>query len=245
MCELTIELKAPYNITLLIDGKRCPAKEIGLYKILLDPEEQHKLEIRVERLDFKPKRFIDDAISLLKLKGRHTDSFDNLFYEADFTLSKKCSTAKIVFEYKKFTTLNFHKKETPVAYIEISRKSKIDIQREEKSVFRNKRDFLMYFFRHRWIEIVIATIILSIILINIFRTFYENQNDLYKPYEIIMSFATNPFEGIIEGIIFVLLWAAYWSVGNIRFIRRSLKISKWNKDEDDKSSFFYKTKFFI
>lgn len=245
MCELIIEIKALHNITLLIDGKQYSANETGLYKMILEPEVKHSLEIWVERCDSKKEDFLDEAISLFKLKGRYTDSFDNVYYKAYFTLSKKYRTAKIVFNYEKFTTLNFHARKTPVAYIKILKKSKIDILNEEKSVFKDKKDFFMHFFRHRWIEIVIATIILAIILINIFRTFYENQNDLYKPYEVIMSFATNPFEGIIEGIIFVLLWAAYWSVGNIRFIRRSLKISKWNKDEDDKSSFFYKTKFFI
>jgi hypothetical protein len=247
MCELTVVIKAPYNITLLIDGQCCIAQKIGEYKIILEPDVQHKLEIRVEKHDFKKEKFFDKAVSPFKLKGRYTDSFDDVFYKADFTLSKKNSTSKVVFEYKKFTTLNFHIREIPVAYIQISKKSKIDIINEKKSVFKNKKDFLIHFVRHRWIEVTIAVIVVAVVLIVIFRTFFENRTNLYKQYEFLYgkSFATNPFERIIEGSVALLFWVVYWTVGNILFIRRSLKISKWTKDEDDKSAFLYKMKFFI
>lgn len=247
MCELIIEIKAPYNITLLIDGKQYSADEAGLYKMILEPEIKHNLEIRVEKFDSKKEKFFYKVISIFRFKRRHTDSFDNVFYKADFTISKNHKIAKIVFHYGQFTTLNFHVNETPVAYIRILRKSKIDILNEEKSVFKNKKDFFIYFIRHRWIEILVAIIIAVAVLVSIFRTFYEHQCDLYKPYETPFGrgFATNPFEDIIERSIDLLLWVVYWTVGNIRFIRRSLRISKWDKDEDNKSAFSYKVKFFF
>lgn len=245
MCELTIEVKAPFNIAVFIDGEQYSVDETGLCKAFLDTEAKHKLEIRVERKELKNNKFFNKAVSLFKLKGRHTDSFDNVFYKTDFTLAQNRSTAKIIFEYKKFTTLNFHKKEIQVPYISVLRKSKIDIINEEKRVFKDKKDFFAYFVRNRWIEIVIAVIMSLVILSGIFTTFFENQNDLYKPFEIVISFANTPFEAIIEGTVLCLLWLLYWIVDMILFVRRSLKISKWTKDKDDKSTFFYKTKFFV
>lgn len=245
MCELTVEIIAPYNITLLIDGKYCRATENGLYKINLDAKTQHCFEIYVEKLDFKITKHFDRAVSIFKFKERHTDTFENVFYRAKFSLSKNHSTAKIVFKYNKFTTLNFEKKETPVAYIGLLRKSKIEITNEEKSVFKNKKDVFIHFLRHRWIEIIIAIIIIAVLLANIFKTFYENQNNLQYAVFYASGFATTPFERIIELSVDLLLWTMYWVIGNILFIKRSLKISNWTKDEDDKSNFFYKTKFFI
>ena len=247
MCELTIEIKAPYSITLLIDGKCYSAQEDGLYKITLEPETQHELEIRVEELACKKKKTFNKIISLFKFKGRHTDNFHNVFYKANFIIFKKYNSAKITFEYKKFTTINFEKKETPVAFVRILRKSKIDILNEEKTVFKNKKYFLMHFVKHRWFEIVIATAIISLHIQDILITFFQNQRNLYESYEIYMpySFASNPLEKIIESSIFLLFWVIYWTVGNILFVKRSLKISKWSKDEDDKSSVFYKSKFFF
>lgn len=238
MCELTVKIKAPYNITLIIDGEYCPADENGLFKINIEPEIKHKLEIRVDKS-------FSNVFSVFKLTGRHTDAFYNVLYKADFMVSKKHSIAQVSFSYNKFKTLNFELNETPVSFIEITKKYRIDISSEEKSIFRNKFDFLIYFFRHRWIEIVVAIIGTVLFSRLIFNMYVENQADLYKPFDIVRSFSSNPIEAIVELSIMLFLWMTYWISGNILFVRRSLKISKWTKDEDNKSAFLYKTKFFL
>ena len=154
MSELSIKIKAPYSITLMIDSKRYIPDENGEYKIRLDAETEHRLKILIQKF-VKTESVLKKIISCFKWRKKYQDKFDDLVYSANFKLASKYKNSKIVFEYKKCETLNFEKRKITVPSLSIMAKNRIDIYDTQKNIFINRNALWSYIIRHRWLESLI------------------------------------------------------------------------------------------
>ena len=159
MCELTLKIKSPYNITLFIDGEVHNCNDKGICEVEINPSIEHNMKIYIKR-DISKKYFAQKSRTKKKEsynKKKIIDEFYDLVYESKFLIVKNSRVANISFEYRKEEIKYTEKIYLKIPFLYVLKSAKINIFYKNKTIFKNRIDLLVYFIKQFWAFVLIIT----------------------------------------------------------------------------------------
>lgn len=229
MCKLTINIDCPHEYDLFIDGKLYLQNDENKYIIELEHCDNHNIKMLISQKNSKQINGFETIISTFKIRNRFYDVFNNLIFNADFSLSSDHKEHKISLKYYEVKTINYEKQEVCIPHLNLLKKKNVKFCNIKESVFYNFKDSLLYTIRHIWLESLICLLILSASLFMIFQTYNTYKHTLDSTLEYVISFAKTPLGLMVEISIFAICVCIWYITRTFSFFKKTKKMMQLSK----------------